>query len=136
MGLKLLIIMAAVLAGAGCGAGGGSAKAAPVPQAKPLDAQPGDAQIGVCDVEATGKNIMAEEPFDAVEVLGRVHQGMSPSDVVEALGLPKEVRCEGEPAKWFYTYEFPGKQGNDKWMILMVEFKGGVVSFSFRLPNG
>ena len=136
-----LIIVVALLVSEGCGT---RTKAQAVraaeqdaqPEPPATVPQPEDVQDGVCDVPATGIDIVVEGPFDAVEILGKVRLGMSPGEVVEILGSPKEVRCEEEPHKWFFTYEFPHKQGNDRWMILMVEYEDEKVSFAAWLPSG
>ncbi|OGK07692.1 MAG: hypothetical protein A2W80_19435 [Candidatus Riflebacteria bacterium GWC2_50_8] len=88
-------------------------------------------------VKPTGKNIvMASSKFDARLIAQTVKEKMDKNQVLQALGQPKKVKSEDGLELWFYTYEFPDKSGQAKWMILMVTFKAGkAVKEGFWLPN-
>jgi hypothetical protein len=130
-------IAIAALFAAGCATrAAGSEGPEARPGAPTPAAPPAAVQAGPCDVPPTGRDIVVAEPFDALDLLGRIRQGMSPGEVAQALGPPEEVRCGDEPRRWFYTYERPAMTGDDRWMILMVEFTGDVVSFQAWLPSG
>jgi len=88
------------------------------------------------DVEVTGEIVPGGQDFDALALMNRVQVGETPGEVVEHLGLPKEKKHEEGVWRWFYTYEFPEETGNDRWMILMVEFKEEKVALCFWLPAG
>ena len=89
-------------------------------------------------VRPTSTNIiMASSDFDALTIARKVKIGMIEAEVIKAMGQPKEVKLADDMNSWFYTYEFPDKSAQDKWVILMIQFKAGkAISEGLWLPNG
>lgn len=89
-------------------------------------------------VKPTGANIfMPFKQFNAEVIAKSVKETMDMTQVLQMLGHPKEIKCDYDIELWFYTYEFPDMTGEDRWMILMVQFKSGkAISCGSWVPHG
>ena len=88
-------------------------------------------------VKPTERNVfLPSTEFNAQLKAQSVKEGMDMPQVMQILGQPKEIRLDSDLELWFYTYEFPDRTGEDRWMILMVKFKAGrTISEGFWVPN-
>ena len=87
-------------------------------------------------IPPTGESIVvAPAQFSREAILSNVRTGMTPADVVKALGRPKGM----DRRAWFYTWEYPHAPAclEKPWAsILLIEFRGGKVAGASWVPQG